>query len=141
HILRMRWFFTAVSIALVLLLVGGGILYATSALLKKHSPSTAGTVATTSSSSTPATVTITPVSKDLKNTYTISAVTGTPGSTQVQAFLLTSTTQQQSKTVHATGTGTQPATQASGTLITENYGSTPLNFPAGMTLPESGINR
>src|SRR5438874_11707808 len=55
-VLRKRWFFTAVTIALVLLLVGGGILYATSALLKKHGP---GTATTTISSSTPATVTIT----------------------------------------------------------------------------------
>src|SRR5262249_59404 len=47
-----------------------------------------------------ATVTITPVSKDLKNTYTIFGVTGNPDPTlrQVQARLLTSTTPAQSRT-------------------------------------------
>ena len=69
-----------------------------------------------------ATVTITPVSNDLKNTYTISAVIGTPdlARRQVQARLLFSTTPMQSKTVNATGTGSIAATQAVGILTFYN---------------------
>lgn len=63
-------------------------------------------------------VTITPASKDLKNPYTISAVTGTPDPAQhqVQARWLSVQTQSQSKTVNATGTGTTPGRQATGVL-------------------------
>jgi serine/threonine protein kinase len=63
-------------------------------------------------------IAITPVSKDLKKSYTISAVTGTPDAAQhqVQARWLSVPTQPQSKTVNATGTGTTPGTHATGTL-------------------------
>jgi len=72
-----------------------------------------------------ATVTLTPASKDLKNTYTIFAVTGNPDSSlrQVQARQLTSTTPAQSKTATATGIGHTPGVQASGTITFYN-GST-----------------
>src|SRR6266566_739738 len=48
------------------------------------------------------TVTITPASTDLKQTYTISAVTGTPDASKQQ--------------VQATGTATTSGTHATGTL-------------------------
>ncbi len=69
-----------------------------------------------------ATVTITPGSQVVKNTYAISAVIGTPDPSrrQVQARLLYATTPAQSKTVNATGTGSMPATQATGTLTFYN---------------------
>jgi len=65
-----------------------------------------------------ATVMITPAHKDLKNTYVITGVTGTPNASQrqVQARLLTSTTPSQSKTVNATGQVSTPAVQATGKL-------------------------
>ena len=65
-----------------------------------------------------ATVTITPVSKDVKDTFVLTAVTGTPDATkrQVQARKLSYTTPSQSNTVPATGTGQIPATTATGTL-------------------------
>jgi serine/threonine protein kinase len=65
-----------------------------------------------------ATITITPASDDLKKSYTISAVTGTPDPSkqQVAARYLSSPTPSYTETVNATGTGTTPATQAKGTL-------------------------
>jgi len=69
-----------------------------------------------------ATVTITPGSKDVKNVYIVSAVIGNPDPSrrQVQARLLFSSTPPQSKTVNATGTGSIPATQATGVLVFYN---------------------
>lgn len=69
-----------------------------------------------------ATVTIVPRSKDLHNAYSIPAVTGTPDASahQIQARLLSSTNSQ-AETVKSTGTGTSPATHASGVLTLYNY--------------------
>jgi hypothetical protein len=69
-----------------------------------------------------ATVTLVPKSTQLANTYEISAVTGTPVSSQreVQARQLTYTTATQSKTVNATGVKQTPATQATGSLTFYN---------------------
>ncbi len=69
-----------------------------------------------------ATVTLVPKTSQLANTYEISAVTGTPVSSQreVQARQLTYTTSTQSKTVNATGVKQTPATQATGSLTFYN---------------------
>ncbi len=109
-------------VALVVLLIAGGIVYAAFGLLGLLP----GTVSTS-------TVTITPASTDLKQTYTISAVTGTPDASkqQVQARQLTSITPAQTQTVQATGTATTSGTHATGTLTILNLDSTPATFNAG----------
>jgi len=109
-------------VALVVLLIAGGIVYAAFGLL--------GLLPGTVSAST---VTITPASTDLKQTYTISAVTGTPDASkqQVQARQLTSITPAQTQTVQATGTATTSGTHATGTLTILNLNSTPATFNAG----------
>lgn len=80
-----------------------------------------------------ATVTLTPASKDLKNTYTIFAVTGNPDRSlrQVQARQLTSTTPAQSKTATATGIGHTPGVQATGTITFYNGASVDQLVSAG----------
>ncbi len=69
-----------------------------------------------------ATVTMTPKSVDVHNTYVITGVTGTPDSTkrQVQARALSATSQPESKTVSATGIVNTPGTRATGTLTFTN---------------------
>ncbi len=69
-----------------------------------------------------ATVTITPASSDLTNTYEIFGVTGTPDSSQrqVQARQLSSTSPTQSKTVNATGVVQTSGIQATGTITFYN---------------------
>ncbi len=69
-----------------------------------------------------ATVTITPASPALKNTYVISAVTGPPiaSQRQVQARFLSYTTSSQTATVKAAGVGHIPATAATGNLTLFN---------------------
>ena len=78
-------------------------------------------------------ITITASSKDVKNVFTISAVTGTPDSSQsqVQARQVTAS-QQQSQTTTATGSKQLPATRATGTLaVTCRTSSPPLTINAG----------
>ena len=80
-----------------------------------------------------ATINITPTSKDVKNVFTISAVTGTPDSTQsqVQARQV-SASQSQSQTTTTTGSKQIPATRATGTLVvTCRASSPPLTINAG----------
>ena len=69
-----------------------------------------------------ATVTITPASPALKNTYVISAVTGPPiaSQRQVQARFLSYSTSSQTATVKAAGVGHIPATAATGNLTLYN---------------------
>ncbi len=69
-----------------------------------------------------ATVTMTPKSVDVHNTYVMTGVTGTPDSTkrQVQARALSSPSQPESKTVSATGVVNTPGTRATGTLTFTN---------------------
>ncbi len=89
-----------------------------------------------------ATITITPASRDVKHTYTILAVTGTPNSSQhqVQARFLSVPTQSHSRTVNATGTGTTPGTQATGTLTFTDIFGNGLTLPAGLVYTDaSGI--
>lgn len=76
-----------------------------------------------------ATVTITPSSKDVSNTYPITAVTGTPDASkqQVGARLLSVTPPAQTKTVNATGQENIQGAYASGTVEVDNYqGLSPL---------------
>jgi len=111
-----RWKLIAL-IAIIVLLVGGGapfLFFWLSAILPAAS----------------ATVTMTPVSQHLSKNYTIYAVTGKPDAAQnqIQARVLSSTTKTQSKTVKATGTGHQDATQAKGKVtITPTSGTIPAN--------------
>ncbi len=113
-------------VLLVLLIVGSAILAVPriAGLLQGAGPGAAGS----------ARITITPASQDVKNTFVISAVTGTPDPSQHQvgARLLSSTTPAQSQKVSATGSKQIPAVQASGTLvITCRASSSPLTIPAG----------
>lgn len=88
------------------------------------------------------TVTITPASKDLKNTYTISAVTSTPNPSQqqVEARQLSSSSPVQSMTVTATGTGQLPGIQAIGNLTFFNANPQLETVPAGTVLTDaSGV--
>ncbi len=82
-----------------------------------------------------ATVTITPASNDVSNTYVIFGVTGTPDPSQrqVQARQLSSASSTQSKTVNATGVGQTPGVRAKGTLTFFN-GSTSLQTVGAGTL-------
>lgn len=106
---------------LVAALVGSGFAYA----IIKGIFNMPGTTVTT--------VTITPASTDLKNSYTITAVTGTPDATQHQvgARLISVTTQAQSKTVNATGSKQTPGTQAQGTLTAINQSCQTAFYPVG----------
>ena len=107
--IRSRRSITIALIVLIVLLVGSSLPFLVPYL---HTILPAST----------ATVTITPVSKNFSNTYTISAVTGTPDASQHQvgARLLSYTTPSKSVTVQATGQGTEGATEATGTLIFSN---------------------
>lgn len=76
---------------------------------------------------------IIPTSKDVKKVFTISAVTGTPDSSQsqVQARQITAS-QSQSQTTTATGSRPIPATQATGALaVTCHTPLPPLTINAG----------
>src|SRR5712692_2771054 len=89
-----------------------------------------------------ATVTITPASKQLQNTYTITAVVGTPDAaqSQVQARLLFVTSETLQKTVNASGMAYTPAAQATGTLTFYNTSPAPKTVPAGTVfLGASGV--
>jgi serine/threonine protein kinase len=87
----------------------------------------------TSAGATSATVTITPDKRDLKQSYVLSAVTGTPDAAQqqVQARMLDSTSQPQAKTVPATGQGTRSATSATGTLTIMSLDGSTQTFNSG----------
>jgi hypothetical protein len=82
-----------------------------------------------------ATLTITPISKRLTQTYSIDAVNGTPDAAMHQApsYLLTFTTPTQTKTVPASGRGHQNATAAKGILTFSQVGQNS-NIRTGQTL-------
>jgi serine/threonine protein kinase len=79
-----------------------------------------------------ATVTLTPLSKDAKNSYTIAIVTGQPDASQKQASgaRIISNSASQSRQVNATGKGTTPATRATGTMTFSNATQN-VTIPAG----------
>ena len=123
-----RWLIAAALVILTLLLVFGGIAYAAPSVFKNFTNIVPGV-----SLSSSATVTITPTSKNIKNTYVITAVTGTPSASQrqVQARILTYTTPSQSKTVNATGIKKTPGARASGTLTFFNGSTSAFTVAAG----------
>lgn len=86
-----------------------------------------------------ATVTITPVSADKKDTFVLTAVTGTPDATkrQVQARKLSYTTPPQSKTVQATGQVSTKAIQATGVLTFYNGNGFVYTVRAGTVFTDS----
>lgn len=92
----------------------------------------------TNAASTSAVIVIAPASKDIKNTYTITAIPSSPDPTQHQiaAHLLTAT-QSQVQTVNATGQGTTPATSAQGTITVLNSSTSPFTFAAGQQIQTS----
>ncbi len=113
--------------------IGGGGVYAFT-----HLPGSGKPIGPTAANG--ATITITPQSSDLKDTFTIPAVTGTPDtSKEVQARQVTATTQTYSQTVSATGQGTTPGKHAVGMVkISNSDPSNPVNFPAGKAFPNNG---
>ncbi|HJT58080.1 MAG TPA: hypothetical protein VJ761_16365 [Ktedonobacteraceae bacterium] len=84
-------------------------------------------------------VTITPVSKDEKDSFVLTAVTGKPDSTQrqVQARILKATSGRQSST--AQSTGSIPGAKASGTLQFTNLGTGSIFVPAGTLTGSDGV--
>jgi hypothetical protein len=88
---------------------------------------------------TTATVTITPASKDLVNSYVITAVTGTPdpAKRQVAARILTATSSTQSKT--ANSTGSIPGVQATGQLTFLNTSTSAKTFSSVVLTGADGV--
>jgi serine/threonine protein kinase len=121
-------------VLLVVLVVSGSVIFVMADLHSTPSQ----TQSTFPPGISPATVTITPVSKNLENTYVITTVTTTPDPTmkQVAARLISSQTPQYTQTVPATGSSPIPATHASGTLTLYNYSTTSsVRLTAGTDLP------
>lgn len=104
-----------------------------SATVESHptSPATAGPRPASS-----AILTILPASTQLAKLYTLLAVVGSPDASQhqVSARILSYTTQTQTQTVNATGQGTIPGTQASGTVLVDNF-----NTAASLTLNAGSV--
>ena len=127
----LRWWIAALLVFMVLLLVilnfisGNSLL----GLFAKILPGAA----------TPVTVTITPTSKVLNNTYVISAVTliPDPAQNQVAARVIASVTPTQSKTVKTTGVGHVPGAQARGQLTFYNAFSHPQTIAVGTVLTDA----
>ena len=128
---RRSWWIAALLVFLVLLLVILNFISGNSLLgsLAKILPGAA----------TPVTVTITPTSKVLNNTYVISAVTLTPdpAQNQVAARMIASVTPAQSKTVRTTGVGHVPGVQAKGQLTFYNALSHPQTIAVGTVLTDA----
>jgi serine/threonine protein kinase len=133
---RLRWSVIVVSILSLLLLLLGGVAYL-------H-PGTPSARTTTPHASVPlATITITPVSKDLKQTYTFSGVTGTPDANgqQVQVRQISVNTQARSTTVNATGQGAISGANATGSVtISNSTGVVQTGYSTGDTFTgKSGV--
>ncbi len=129
-----RWLLFVLPVLVVLLITGSFIV----PLIMKPSLPAPSTRASSSSASSSATIIITPASKKLANTYSITAVTTTPAASmhQVAARFISAQTSPHSQTVPATGTATTPATHASGILTLYNYSTTtPVTLTAGTDLP------
>ena len=116
----------ATIIALLFVLVGGGGLYAMTSITRPPARPKPPALAT-------ANVTITPVQTTLDKTYTIDAVTGTPGASknQVQARYITASEGSQSKTIAATGSENTSATRATGTLYIQDISGSGESLGAG----------
>ena len=90
------------------------------------------------------TVTITPASSIVSNTYTLSGVPGVPDASQnqVSARQISVNTPAQTKTVKASGHLSAPATAAKGTLILRNWDTkAPKTFEAGRIYPDINGDR
>ena len=129
--IRRGWLIAAVLVFLAILLVILNIISGNSLLgpLAKLVPGAAN----------PVTITITPTSKALNNTYVISAVTLTPdpAQNQVAARMIASVTPAQSKTVKTTGVGHVPGVQAKGQLTFYNAFSHPQTIAVGTVLTDA----
>jgi serine/threonine protein kinase len=114
----------AAAIALLLVLLGGGILFAISGL-DRAATSIFPTVLI-------ANISITPSHVNLDQTYAISAVTGTPGiaQQQVSARTLSYSTALQAHMFPTTGQGTKPATEAQGSITFKSNVYRPMNVSA-----------
>ena len=109
----------AISVLVALALVAGGTAYVVYGLAST-------------------TVTITPTSKKVSNTYPFSAVTGVPDAAkqQVSARMVSATTPTQTKKVTGTGHLSVSATQARGMLVLRNWDTSgPRTFEAGTVFP------
>lgn len=94
-----KWQVVSVAAVLLLLIVGGSILH-------------------TTLSATSATITIKPMSNDIRKTYNVQLVAPpSSGNLMVTGRALSSTSQTLTQTVAATGQGHQDATNASGTIV------------------------
>jgi serine/threonine protein kinase len=133
---RLRWSVIVVSVLSLLLLLLGGVAYT-------HLGVSSSVVVVPHASVPLSTITITPVSKDLKQTYTLSGVTGTPDANeqQVQARQISVNTQAKNTTVNATGQGTTSGTNATGSVIISNdTGAVQTGYSAGNTFTgKSGV--
>jgi len=111
----LRWWLAIVALIVLTLGICSLIAYADPAMLGPLKNLVPGVTPS-------ATVTITPASSDLANTYEIFGVTGTPDPSQrqVQARQLSSTSGPQSKTVNATGVRQTSGTGATGTMTFYN---------------------
>jgi VCBS repeat-containing protein len=106
-----RWALIVAACVVALALIGGGTAYAFTHFIPQQKTASGPTAANS------AMVSITPQSSDLKDTFTIPAVTSTPDATkQVGARQISVTTQDYTKTAPATGSITMSATNAMGTL-------------------------
>ena len=133
---KRRGMFVFALILLAVAMIGGGLIYAIPSLLHSSNlnKSAGGNHRGGASS---ATVTITPASKDLKETYAITAVEGTPDASknQVHASVVSTTTPAQMQTVQATGAGMTPGAHATGTVQFLDYEVSPVTLSAGTVLP------
>ena len=115
---RFSWRTALITAVIVVVLLGMGILFYRPILNLIFTPT--------------ATVTITPDSQLLKQTYQFTAVLGVPDPTrdQVDARALYATSQTQSQTVKATGQGRTSGEQAQGVLTFYNVSTAPQSIPA-----------
>lgn len=129
-----NWLIAGGLAVLTLLLIFGTIAYAAPGMFSHFAiPGVANT--------STATVTITPATKTVKNTYVITAITGKPGASQrqVQARIL-STSPSQSQTVKATGVKQTPGARATGSLTFYNGSTSPFTVAANtLFVTGSGI--
>jgi serine/threonine protein kinase len=124
-----RWLLGVAAALLLVALLGGGVLAYSK--LFAHPPV----------ASTGATVTITPKSSPLQNSYNITAVPGSPDASQNQIGeqQISGTTQAYSSTANATGTAYTGGSYAQGTADVYNFDTTkPLNLAAGSSFPNDG---
>lgn len=129
---RSGWLLGLILLLIVALLIGGGMALAHPKILDPIA-SALPRVAP------PATVTITPNSAAVQDTYVVTGVTGTPNTAQrqVSARTLTGSAASQPITVNATGHNQTPGARAVGKLTFLNGSTTPFTVAAGTVIPTS----